>query len=302
MSQLPRAIALGLLVVTAAAVLGCSDSSDKTVAAAAQAPTPNATPADATAAVCGNGRITISGSTAIQPLLSAAATMYEESCPGTLVIVEGGGSGVGLSEVAQGIVQIGASDFKAEESNIGGLVDHVIAREGFAVVTNQDVPVRNLTQRQAAAIFTCRTTSWKDVGGPDEPIVVLLRPLTSGTRTVFRNLVLQGAPECQSGTTLTEDSSEAVRLAVEQTPGAISVIGFAYFAVPSAKTALDIVSYERAQPTLANIADGAYKITSDANLYTKGEPTGLAKAFLDYLLSDDIQRQLIPSLNFGSVR
>ena len=301
-----RAATLGLLAPLLLALAACGNRP-----AISSTPVPPASNSQAAAMAaftptsaidCVSGTITLAGSTAIQPLVEAAAALYEARCPGSTIVVQGGGSGVGLNEVSQGTVQIGASDTSAEAPNLATLVDHRIAREGFALVTSKDIMVRNLSQAQAMNIFTCSTTNWKDVGGPDEPIVVLLRPLTSGTRTVFRNLVLQGAQECQTGTTLTEDSSEAVRLAVEQTIGSISVIGFAYFADPSAKTALNIVAYNGVSPTLANMRGGAYTITADAHLYTKGEPTGLVKAFLDYMLSDDVQQQVIPDLNFAPIR
>jgi phosphate transport system substrate-binding protein len=151
-------------------------------------------------------------------------------------------------------------------------------------------------------IFTCKQTNWKAFGGPDEPIVVILRPQSSGTRNEFRSIVLNGEPECQTASTLTQDSNGAVRQAVEGTNGAISVIGFAYFADPTAKAALNILSYNGVQPTVENIGNGSYKISADVNMYTKGEASGLTKSYLDYMYSDDIQRQLIPSLLYGPVR
>jgi phosphate transport system substrate-binding protein len=114
--------------------------------------------------------------------------------------------------------------------------------------------------------------------------------------------VLNGAPECQTASTLTQDSNGTVRDAVEQTAGAISVIGFAYFVDPSTQGHLNIVKYDGVEASVANLSNGTYKIASDANLYTKGEATGLTKSFLDYMLSPEVQIGLIPTLNFGAVR
>jgi phosphate transport system substrate-binding protein len=260
------------------------------------------TPASGAGPVCVPGTITVAGSTAIAPLTAAAAKEYEGSCPGSTVDVQLGGSIIGLSQAASGAVEIGASDVRAEESGVSGLTDHVVARQGFAIVTSKDVTITNLTQQQATDVFTCKVTNWKDVGGPDKPILVVLRPPVSGTRTIFRNLALNGAPECQTASTLTQDSNGTVRDAVEQTAGAVSVIGFAYFADPSTLEHLNIVKYEGVEASVANISNGTYKIASDANLYTKGDASGLTKAFLDFMLSPEVQTGVVPSLNFGAVR
>jgi phosphate transport system substrate-binding protein len=260
-----------------------------------------AEPSADAATSCVPGSITISGSTAIQPLVAAAAKLYMSACSAASIDVQGGGSLVGLQQLSAGSVAIADSDVTADAIDMTGVVDHVVARQGFAIVTPKGVPIANLTQKQASDIFTCRVTNWKNVGGPDMPIAVILRPVTSGTRATFRTLVLNGQDECQSATTLTQDSSEAVRQAVEQTSGAVSVIGLAYLADPAAAQNLSAVKYKDVDASAARVNDGTYKIVADANMYTKGKVTGLTKAFLNFMLSDQVQRQLVPSLNFAPV-
>jgi phosphate transport system substrate-binding protein len=250
---------------------------------------------------CVPGSITIAGSTAIQPLVAAAAKLYMSACPGASIDVQGGGSLVGLQQLSAGTVAIADSDVTADALNITALVNHVVARQGFAIVTAKGLPIANLTQRQATDIFTCRTTNWKNVGGPDKPIAVIVRPVTSGTRATFRSLVLNGQDECQSATTLSQDSSEAVRQAVEETSGAVSVIGLAYLADPIAAQNLAAVKYEDVEPSATHVNDGTYKIVADANMYTKGKVADLTKAFLNFMLTDQVQKQLVPSLNFAPV-
>jgi len=302
--QITAASLIGLALVACGSPPTASTGQSTPTSTAAPAAIPSV-PAPTTAIAgqlsCVAGSIAIAGSTAIQPLVTAAAKLYAGACPSASIDVQGGGSLVGLQQLASGAVAIGDSDVRAEAADVTGVVDHVVAHQGFAIVTSKDVSVTNLSQQQALDIFTCRITNWKDVGGPDKPIVVVLRPATSGTRATFKALVLNGADECQSATTLTQDSSDAVRQAVEQTSGSISVIGFAYFADPAARQNLNIVKYQSVDPSVPNISNGTYKIVSDANMYTKGEVSGLTKAFLDYMLSRQVQTQLIPSLNFGSV-
>src|SRR3954453_13409863 len=149
---------------------------------------------------CASGSITAAGSTALQPLVDRAAKDYVAACPGVKIQVQGGGSGTGLTQVSQGAVQIGNSDVTAESklqpADASALKDHVVAKQGWVMVVNPDVTgVKGLTSAQSTDIWTGKITNWKDVGGPDEPIVLILRPESSGTRSTFKKLVLGGATE-----------------------------------------------------------------------------------------------------------
>ena len=158
--------------------------------------------------------------------------------------------------------------------------------------------VTNLTTAQATAIWTGATTNWKDVGGPDMPIVLIIRPASSGTRTTFRNIVLGGKAEA-AGQAITQDSNDAVTQAVTQTAGATSGIGFAYY--QSNKDKLTGLQLDGVDATVANMTGGTYKLAADGHMYTLGQPSGLTAAFLDYMMSPAIQGTLIPSLFYAPV-
>lgn len=247
-----------------------------------------------------SGNITIAGSTALQPLVEQAAKLFMEKYPNVSITVQGGGSGTGLTQVVQGAIDIGNSDIFAEEKldpNIAKqLVDHQVAKVGFAVVVNKEVTVDNLTQQQLIDIFTGKITNWKEVGGPDMKIVIINRPTSSGTRATFKKVVLKGQEEAQ-GIALTEDSSGAVRKAVADTKGAISYLALSYV-----DNSVKALKYEGVEPTVQNIIDGKYPIWSYEHMYTKGEPKGAVKAFLDFMLSDEVQKNLIPKLGFIPVK
>jgi phosphate transport system substrate-binding protein len=251
------------------------------------------------------GSITVAGSTAMQPLVDAAAKQYVKACPGATITVNGGGSGTGLSQVAGGSIQIGDSDVTAESKlatpDATKLVDHIVTKQGFIVVTNKDVTVTNLTTQQNVDIWTGKVKNWKDVGGPDEAIVIVLRPASSGTRATFKKIVLGGQAESTGAQTLTEDSNGAVSTAVQKTKGAISVIAFAYYNDPTNKPLLNGLQLDGVDATVANMAGGTYKIISDGHMYTNGQPTGLTAAFLGYMMGPDVQGTLIPSLFYAPV-
>lgn len=261
------------------------------------------TAASGGAAGCVSGSITALGSTALQPLVEQAATQYTQQCSGATVNVQGGGSGTGLTQVLGGGAQIGNSDIFAEEklsaADAATLVDHKVVKQGWVMVVNPAVSgVKNLTTDQAKKIWTGAITNWKDVGGPDQKIVLVIRPQSSGTRATFKKIVLGGANEA-SGQALTEDSNGAVTKAVEATPGSTSVIGFAYY--EQNKQKLSGLQLDGIDATVANMASGKYTLAAFGHMYTKGQPSGLTKAFLDYMLSDAVQKTLVPKLYYAPV-
>ena len=256
------------------------------------------------AIVCESGSITAAGSTALQPLVDKAGKDYVAACSGAQIQVQGGGSGTGLTQVSEGAVQIGNSDVtaasKLDAAKAGELVDHVVAKQGWIMVVNPDVAgLKGLTKQQATDVWTGKVTNWKDVGGPDEAIVLILRPESSGTRSTFKKLVLGGAAEA-AGTALTEDSNGAVVEAVKNTPGATSVIGFAYY--KQNEGAVTGLQLDGVDATVDNMKNGSYTLAAEGHMYTKGEPTGLVKSFLDYVLGSTVQGTTIPSLFYAPVR
>lgn len=243
-----------------------------------------------------SGTITAVGSTAMQPLVEKAAEKFMEKYPNVTINVQGGGSGTGLSQVSEGGADIGNSDVFAEEkikdeAKAKELVDHQVIAQGFAAIVNKDVTVDNLTKAQLVDIFTGKITNWKDVGGQDLPIVVVNRPTSSGTRATFVAKALNGA-QLVEGNTLTEDSNGTVLKTVADTPGAISYLGLAYL-----KDDVKTVSIDGVAPTVDNIIAGKYSVWSFGHMYTKGEPTGVVKAFLEFMASDEVA-QIAKDMNY----
>jgi phosphate transport system substrate-binding protein len=290
---------LGALVIAAAVFASACTS-------ASASPTASAGATGGTVD-CQTGSITTSGSTALQPLIQDAATAYEGHCSGATITVNGGGSGTGLSQVAQGAVQIGESDVlastKLATADANTLVDHVVCRQGWIVVTNLDVTgVTGLTTQQNIDIWSGTDTNWKQVGGPDLPIVLIFRPQSSGTRATFKRIVLGSATEATGGQTLTEDSNGAVTTAVTTTNGAVSVIGFSYYNDPANKPKLNGLQLDGTDATIANVGNGSYKLAADGNLYTKGTPSGLTAAFLSFMMGSEVQGTIIPKDSYGPVQ
>ena len=158
--------------------------------------------------------------------------------------------------------------------------------------------VTNLSTADATAIWTGQQTNWSSYGGPNESIVLIIRPDSSGTRATFRKIVLGGATEA-TGQALTEDSNGAVTTAVQSTPGSTSVIGFAYY--QSNQANLNALQLDGVDATVDNMVSGAYKLAAVGHMYTLGEATGLSKAFLDFIMGKHVQTELLPSKFYAPV-
>lgn len=235
-----------------------------------------------------SGSLVLSGSTALQPLAAAAAEQFMNENPKVNVQVNGGGSGTGLTQVSQGAVQIGNSDLFAEEKNMpaGELVDHKVAVVGITAAVNPKVGITNISKADLIKVFTGKVTNWKQVGGADQKIVLVNRSESSGTRAVFDKLALDGATPAQG---ITEDASNIVKKDISSTPGAIGYLAFSYLN-DNTVTALSI---DGVQPTSDNVQTGKFPVWAYEHAYTKGAATGLAKAFLDYMMSDAIQSTIV---------
>ncbi|MCX8721620.1 MULTISPECIES: phosphate ABC transporter substrate-binding protein [Lactobacillus] len=242
-------------------------------------------------------KITIVGSSALQPLIEQAGNDYHLAHLDSNIVVQGGGSGTGLSQVQAGAVQIGTSDVFAETQkgiDEKKLKDYQVAIVGIVPIANKGVGVKNLTNQQLADIFTGKIKNWRQVGGKNLPIIVINRSRGSGTRTTFEDLILKGKDAINSQE---QDSNGTVKKIVNSTPGTISYISFPY----ANDENIQKISINHVQPVNKNIPTNKWPLWSYEHMYTKGEPNKATAAFIKYVLSKKVQKDLVPKIGYLSI-
>lgn len=249
------------------------------------------------------------GSDTIVNLALAWAEKYQGEHPDIRISVTGGGSGTGIAALVNGTVDIAnaSRQIKQEEidqakSNGIDPVEHIIARDAIAVIVNPENPVTQLTLKQISDIYSGKMVNWQEVGGEDRPIVRLSRETNSGTHVYFLETVLRLSSKEDktlfSMDTLLLPSSEGIIAEVRQNPNAIGYDGLGY--VPDDLKMIAIAKEEGGAyvlPSIPTVNDKTYPIARDLYMYTNGQPQGLLKEYLDWILSPEAQ-QIVAELGF----
>ncbi|HSM72112.1 MAG TPA: PstS family phosphate ABC transporter substrate-binding protein [Anaerolineales bacterium] len=252
------------------------------------------------------------GSDTIVNLALAWAERYQDEHPDIRISVTGGGSGTGIAALINGTVdianasrQIKNEEIEQAQSNGIEPLEHIIARDAIAVIVNPQNPVDQLTLKQISDIYSGKITNWKEVGGEDRPIVRLSRETNSGTHVYFLETVLRLSSKEDktlfSMDTLLLPSSEGIIAEVRQNPNAIGYDGLGY--VPHDLKTIAIAEVEGGAyvlPSIPTVNDKTYPIARDLYMYTNGQPDGLLKEYLDWILSAEAQ-EIVAELGFVPV-
>ena len=243
----------------------------------------------------------------------AWAEAYMKQNPGTSIAVTGGGSGTGISAMVNNTCDIAEVSREMKESEIELIASKgeapkkiIVALDGLAVVVSPANKISELTIDQLADVFTGKIKNWKELGGRDAKIVLLSREVNSGTHVYFKEHVLRhgkaDGKEEFAAEALLLSSSQAIADEVAQNQDAIGYYGMGYITTreKALKVAKDKNSPYEA-PTMENVISGAYPISRPLLMYTKGDPKGLAKAFIDFVLSPAGQ-QVVKQLDFVPVQ
>ena len=235
-----------------------------------------------------SGKLTIAGSTTVLPINQECARLLMKKNPALRISVSGGGSGHGVKSVGAGEIDIGAAsrDVKPTEmERYPDLKPVAIGKDSVAIVVHPSNGVSELTLEQASKIFAGEVTNWKELGGADEAVRVITREEGSGTREVFEKFVMKPSEREITGKASVKPSNGEVRATVSEDKNSIGYLSLGYVD-PSVKA----VKIDGVEATVENVLVNKYPIVRTLYLITKGEPSNLEKAFIDFVLSEEGQK------------
>lgn len=228
------------------------------------------------------GKINIAGGTAHVPVMVGAAKNIMNANSDINITVTGGGSGVGVQKVGEGLVDIGNTGrpLKPKEIEKYGLVTFPFAIDGVAIVTNAANNVKALSREQLSEIFSGKINNWKQLGGADAPISLYIREDGSGTREVFEEKALNKGTDIARANIV--NSNGAMKTAIVQDKNAIGYVGIGHL-----DNTLHGLTIDGMVPSQENAANGSYTVARLLYMNTKGQPQGIVKAFIDYIYSPE---------------
>ena len=227
-----------------------------------------------------SGNLSIAGGTAHIPVMKEAAKRIMTYNSDISITVAGGGSGVGVQKVGEGLVDIGNTGrpISAQEKEKYGLLSFAFAIDGVGLAVHPDNPVRDLSSDQLQALFAGEISTWSEVGGPERSINLYTRDEASGTRKVFWEKALDKGDVAVKANVV--PSNGAMKVAISRDKAAIGYLSIGHMDDTIARVAINGVL-----PTQENAIDGSYPVVRKLYMNTKGEPSALAQAFIEYVQS-----------------
>ena len=233
------------------------------------------------------GTYTLGGSTTVAPIILSAIAEFRSKHPGIRISYKSVGSGGGIKGTLDGSYLLGASSrsLKSAEKT-AGVQDVPIARDAIAVIGHRSMGITDLSREQIQAVFTGAITNWKELGGIDAEIVVLVREKSSGTRSSFDELALKKAASSSSAIVL--DSNSQMLRKLNTTPHSIGYTGIAY--ISRLQFGIIPLAIDGHRPSKPNIITGKYPLSRSLYIVHTGDMDNIKKMFIDYLLSKQAQR------------
>lgn len=270
--KVQRLITLSLVAVLAVALAGCGGKTGET--------------SDSDV----SGSIRIEGSDTMVNLANGWREAFEEVNPDVMISIKGGGTGTGVAAIINGTVDFAnASREVKDEERVEAegrgtnFVETEVAKDGIAVVIHPSNAVKGLTLEQLGQIYRGEIVNWKNVGGADARIVLLSRDSASGTYEFFKEAVVGKEKEYSRATKLLA-STQGIVDETKANPNAIGYVGLG-FITPDLK----VVEIDGVAASIDTALDGSYPLSRGLYMYSNGEPTGVMRTYLDWILGPDGQ-------------
>lgn len=237
-------------------------------------------------------RLVIKGSDTLgAKLVPQLAEAFKAKSPGTTFDIAAEGSTTGIAAIIDGTAQIGMASRRAKPSEVGAasgkgvnMKPTIVAYDGIAVIVNSANPIKGLTKKQVEQIFTGDVIDWSAVGGNPAQISVYTRNTSSGTYSDFKELAMKKRDYASSGQKMA--GNEQIASEVSKNANGIGYVGLAY----TKASGIKVVAIDGAVPSVKSVQAKTYPYARPTFYYTNGEPSGVAKAFLDFTVSPTGQK------------
>jgi phosphate transport system substrate-binding protein len=229
-------------------------------------------------------RLVIKGSDTLgAKLVPQLAEHFKAEHPGTTFDIAAEGSTTGIAAIIDGTAEIGMASRRAKSSEVGAaaakgrnMKPTIVAYDGIAVIVNSGNPVKSLTKKQVEQVFTGDVADWSAVGGSGGTISIYTRNTSSGTYSEFKELAMKKRDYGKTSQKMA--GNEQIAAEVGKNKNGVGYVGMAY----TKASGVRVVSIDGATPSVRSVQDHSYPYWRPTFYYTNGEPSGLAKQFLDY--------------------
>jgi len=239
-------------------------------------------------------QLVVAGSAAMQPLVQELGAAYYQQHREVTIDVQASDSLAGVRAAREGAADIGLASRSLTEEEAAGLTATLIAREPLAIVVNAANPLDVVSGEELRRLFSGRVNDWSELGGDTSEVVVLSREDGAETRGILESLVMGDTRVSPNALVLPSDA--AVVEVVAATPGAIG-----YAARGSLTPQVKALSIDGVAPTPLTVQRGEYRLARPFYLLTRGQPSGAAKGFVDFVLSAEGQR-IVQRLRYARVK
>jgi phosphate transport system substrate-binding protein len=237
-------------------------------------------------------RLVIKGSDTLgAKLVPQLAEQFKAQHPGTTFDIAAEGSTTGIAAIIDGTAEIGMSSRRAKSSEVSAaaakgktMKPHIVAYDGIAVIVNSANPIKGLTKKQVEQIFTGDVTDWSAVGGSGGKISIYTRNTASGTYSDFKELAMKKRD--YAGGSQKMAGNEQIAAEVGKNPNGIGYVGLAYTKAGGVK----VMPIDGAIPSAKTVQAHSYPYARPTFYYTNGDPSGLAREFLNFTLSSPGQK------------
>ncbi len=232
--------------------------------------------------------LVVDGSTTVFPIASAASDFYMDANPDDTITVTGTGSGTGIASLIAGTAEIAMASRAmkdSEKTDLPNWKEITVAGDGIAIIVHPSNTITQITLTEIMGIYNGTYSNWNEIGGPDLEMVVINRESTSGTRGFFHDFVMDETDFREDAQIVEKSSNGAVATEVGNTPAAVGYIGLGYLSDSVKGLLVKNDAGDYVEPTVQNVLDEVYPVSRSLYFYTDGDADGLAKEFIDYILS-----------------